>query len=44
MIEKNKINECVNELLNTDNDLYSYVSPKGLKELRISISKYLKKN
>ena len=43
MIEKNKINECVNELLNTDNDLYSYVSPKGLKELRISISKYLKK-
>ena len=42
MIEKNKIKNCINELINTDDDLYSYVSPKGLKELRITISKYLK--
>ncbi len=42
-MQEDKIKKCIKELIDNDFDIYSYVTPKGLKELRISISKYLNK-
>lgn len=42
MNQEEKIKRCLKELIDTDTNLYSYVTPKGLKELRVSISNYLK--
>ena len=42
MKQEEKIKNCLKELVDTDTNLYSYVTPKGLKELRVSVANYLK--
>lgn len=41
LIDKNKINDSINRVINSGVDFYTYVSPKGLKELRVKISDLL---
>lgn len=41
LIDKEKINESIKRVVNNGIDFYSYVTPKGLKELRIKISLFL---
>ncbi|MDR1300696.1 MAG: PLP-dependent aminotransferase family protein [Candidatus Nomurabacteria bacterium] len=43
MIQEEKIKQCLRELVDTDSDIYNYATPKGLKELRVNIAKYLDK-
>ena len=41
LIDKDKINESISRVTNSGINFYTYVSPKGLKELRIKISDFL---
>lgn len=41
LIDKDKINDSIKRVLDSGIDFYSYVTPKGLKELRVNISEIL---
>jgi len=41
LIDKNNINESIRRVINSEVDFYTYVTPKGLKELRMKISDFL---
>lgn len=41
LIDKDKINESINRVINSRIDFNTYVTPKGLKELRIKIADFL---
>lgn len=43
IIDKDGINESIKKVLNSNFDFNTYTTPKGLKELRIEISKFLNK-
>lgn len=41
-MQEEKIKKCLNELINSNKNIYDYVTPKGLRDLRINICNYLK--
>lgn len=41
LIDKDKINDSISRVINSKDNFYTYVSPKGLKALRIKISDFL---
>lgn len=42
LIDREKINESIKRVVDSNVDFNTYVSPKGLKELRVSIAEFLK--
>lgn len=44
LIDENKIKESIKRVIESKNNYNTYVSPKGLKDLRIGISDFLKKS
>lgn len=43
LIDTDKINESIKRVIESDNNYNTYVSPKGLKELRVGIGDFLKR-